>query len=128
MIAYFKNGKVYNPVAVSTVPGKKVICFITKVNLYVLIGLLFAMTCGCQSGPRSQQVKQSQSLGKAIDPIRLMSELRIQMDEALAEVIAFSTDIAATHQRTGSGLALGDKNHCVFMSICRSLIMILAIA
>lgn len=98
MIAYFKNGKVYNPVAVSTVPGKKVICFITKVNLYVLIGLLFAMTCGCQSGPRSQQVQQSQSLGKAIDPIRLMSELRIQMDDALAEVIAFSTEIAATHQ------------------------------
>jgi hypothetical protein len=68
------------------------------IHLCLLLGLLLAMTGGCQSIPKPQHLHQNHNLGQAINPIRLKVDLRIQMDDALAEVIASSSEIAATHR------------------------------
>ena len=98
MITAFKNTGSYSPFTDSVAQGKRIMCLIMMIHLYLFLGLLLAMTGGCQSTSKSQQVKQGQSLGKAVDPIRLRADLRLQMDDALAEVIASSSDIAVTHQ------------------------------
>jgi len=62
------------------------------------LGFLAGLAGGCQKTLNDKQVKQSQNLGKAVDPLQLKVELRIQMDEALADVIASTSDIAAINQ------------------------------
>ena len=75
--------------------GAVVMCSARHICIVLLMSLVLVLVCSCQ---QKKQTSNTGTLSEAIDPIYLQSELRLQMDNSLAEIMGTASEIAASTQ------------------------------
>jgi len=75
--------------------GVAVVCSLRHICIVLLMSLVLVSVSSCQ---QKKQTSNTKTLSEAIDPILLHRDLRLQMDNSLAEIMGTASDIAASTQ------------------------------